>query len=80
MLMDSASIQESDIAYVNKKRARDGEPPIEPLYTTVDAQKALELFVGVGLDRPVPVADGVELTFFGAGHILGAAHVVFADQ
>jgi metallo-beta-lactamase family protein len=76
MLMDSASIQENDIEYVNKKRARDGEPPIEPLYTRADAQKALELFIGVGMDRAIPVADGVELTFYGAGHILGAAHVV----
>ena len=75
MLMDSAHIQESDVAYVNKQRARVGEPPVEPLYTSADAQMALEQFVSVGLHRPVTVADGVELTFYSAGHILGAAHV-----
>lgn len=75
MLMDSAYIQENDVEYVNKKRKRDGEPPIEPIYTRADAQAALEQFVSIGLDRPVLVADGVELTFYNAGHILGAAHV-----
>ncbi len=33
MLMDSAHIQEADVEYVNKKRRRRGEAPIEPLYT-----------------------------------------------
>jgi metallo-beta-lactamase family protein len=78
MLMDSAHIQESDISYVNKKRTRDGEPPLEPIYTQADARAALEQFVSVGLGRPVPVADGVELTFYNAGHILGAAHVALS--
>ena len=36
MLMDSGHIQEQDVLYVNKKRARDGEPPVEPLYTQRD--------------------------------------------
>lgn len=78
MLMDSAHIQENDVEYVNKQRARVGEPPVEPLYTSADAQTALEQFVSVGLHRPVLVADGVELTFYSAGHILGAAHVALA--
>jgi metallo-beta-lactamase family protein len=80
MLMDSAYIQENDVEYLNKKRVRDGEPPVEPLYTQADAQAALKQFISVGLDRPVPVADGVELTFYNAGHILGAAHVVLSIQ
>jgi metallo-beta-lactamase family protein len=75
MLLDSAYIQENDVSYLNKRRKRDGEPPVEPIYTRADAQKALEQFVTIGLGRPVYVADGVELTFYNAGHILGAAHV-----
>jgi metallo-beta-lactamase family protein len=78
MLMDSAFIQENDVEYVNKKRSRTGEPPIEPLYTHTDAQAALDLFISIGMDRPVNVVDGVELTFYGAGHILGAAHVALS--
>lgn len=80
MLMDSAFIQENDVEYVNKKRARVGEPPVEPIYTQDDAKAALELFMSVGLGRPVLVSDGVELTFYNAGHILGAAHVALSIQ
>ena len=75
MLMDSGHIQEQDVEYVNRKRLRAGEPPIAPLYTQADAQAALAQFISVGFERSVLVADGVELTFYGAGHILGAAHV-----
>ena len=80
MLMDSAYIQENDVEYVNKKRAREGEPAVEPIYTQDDAKAALELFVSIGLGRPVLVSEGVELTFYNAGHILGAAHVALSIQ
>jgi metallo-beta-lactamase family protein len=76
MLLDSARIQESDVAYVNKKAKRRGEPPVEPLYTTEDAQAALGQFISLSLHRTVSVADGVDLTFYNAGHILGSAFVV----
>ena len=75
MLMDSGHIQESDVAYVNKQRKRKGEPPVEPIYTQADARACLEQFIAIGIHRPVPVADGVVLTFHNAGHILGAAFV-----
>ena len=76
MLMDSGHIHETDVEYLNRRRARRGEPPVAPLYTRADAQACLEQFVGVGLHRPMPIGDGVRLTFYNAGHILGAAHVV----
>jgi metallo-beta-lactamase family protein len=75
MLMDSGHIQEQDVEYVNKKRSRDGLPPMEPLYTQRDVQACLNQFVGIGFGRSVSVADGVEITFVEAGHILGAASV-----
>jgi len=37
MLRDSGHIQESDVKFVNKRRAKRGEAPIEPLYTIADA-------------------------------------------
>jgi metallo-beta-lactamase family protein len=76
MLLDSAHIQENDVAYVNKKAKQRGEPPVDPLYTTEDVQAALRQFVSLGLPRTATVADGVELTFYNAGHILGSAFVV----
>lgn len=73
MLMDSGHIQESDAAYLNKRRKKEGYATVEPLYTQADAQEALTRFVSVGLHRPVTVADGVKATFYNAGHILGSA-------
>jgi len=76
MLPDSARINEQDIGYVNKKRERRGEPPLEPLYTEEDATNALSYFVSIPYWRTLPIANGVKLTFFDAGHILGSAIVV----
>lgn len=75
MLMDSGGIHEQDAEYVNKQRARKGEPPIEPIYTRTDAQRSLGQFIAVGFDRPLQVADGVEVTFHQVGHILGASWI-----
>jgi metallo-beta-lactamase family protein len=76
MLQDSAEIQRDDAAFVSKQRAKRGLPPVEPLYSAADAEKAVRQFVGVNYDRPFPVTDGVTVTFRDAGHILGAAQVV----
>jgi metallo-beta-lactamase family protein len=76
MLRDSAHIQEEDAKYVNKKRARQGLPPVEPLYTVEEATTSLANFVSVGYHRPLLVAPGATLTFLDAGHILGSAITV----
>ncbi len=76
MLMDSGNIHERDAEYLNKKRARRGEPPIDPLYTVEDAVRSLEYFAAVGYHRPREIASGVTVTFLDAGHMLGSAIVV----
>jgi len=73
MLRDSGHIQEYDAYYVNKKRARQGLPLVEPLYTIEDAAASLGNFVSVGYERSLVIAAGVTLTFYDAGHILGSA-------
>ena len=75
MLMDSGHIQEQDVEYLNRKKREKGEAAVEPIYTQQDARACLPQFVGIGLHRPIQVTEGVELTFYNAGHILGAAHV-----
>lgn len=76
MLEDSAQIQRDDAAFISKKRAKHGLPPVEPLYTASDAEAAVRQFVSLNYDRPFPVLDGVSVTFRDAGHILGSAQVV----
>ena len=75
MLLDSGHIQENDVEYLNKQRARKDEPPVEPLYTQADAERAMPQFVGIGFTATMTVADGVDVTFYNAGHILGSAFV-----
>ncbi|MHB8523931.1 MAG: MBL fold metallo-hydrolase [Limisphaerales bacterium] len=76
MLEDSAEIQRADAEFISRKRAKKNLPPVEPLYTANNAEKAVRQFVSFNYDRPTPVADGVSLTFRDAGHILGSAQVV----
>ena len=75
MLQDSAKIQAGDATFVNKKRAKLGLPPVEPLYTREDAERTLSHFVTLDYRRRFPVADGIKATFHDAGHMLGSAQV-----
>ena len=47
MLEDSASIQEADAQFVSKKRAKHGKPPVLPLYSATDAERATRQFVAI---------------------------------
>ncbi len=76
MLADSARIQTYDVKWINKRRKKKGEALVEPLYTEMDAEMCLRQFVNIGYERPIPIADGVMLSFIDAGHILGSAQVV----
>ncbi len=76
MLMDSAHIQEKDAEWVNRKEEREGEEMIAALYTPEDVHKALKQFISIAYHRPIPIADGVTLSFIDAGHVLGSAQVV----
>ena len=75
MLLDSAHIQESDAAYLNKKLAKKGEPLVEPLYTKEDAAASMQSFESVPYDHPLRLADGLEVIFREAGHLLGSAQI-----
>lgn len=80
MLRDSAKIQEYDIAYINRKRARNNQPPLEPIYTGRDAVKSMNYFLGMAYDRTREIMPGVWLTLHDAGHILGSAIVALDIQ
>jgi metallo-beta-lactamase family protein len=76
MLRDSGHIQESDVKFVNKRRAKRGEAPIEPLYTIADAATAAEQFTQRDYDAQFEVFPGAIATLVEAGHILGSAGVI----
>lgn len=76
MLLDSAHIQERDAEYINKKRIRHAEPPVEPIYTAQDATESFKNFTSQSYDKTREIAPGVTLTLLDAGHMLGSAIVV----
>ena len=75
LLLDSAHIQEADVRYHNKKRARKGEDPVEPLYSTVDVNFCFKFFELVEYNQPYSINDSVSFVFTDAGHIIGSAVV-----
>jgi metallo-beta-lactamase family protein len=74
VLPDSAHIQEEEARHANNAGHSKHRPAL-PLYTVDDAWRSLELLVSTSFSTPVTVADGVEVTFELAGHILGSASV-----
>ncbi len=78
MLADAAHIQEHDCKFINKMNKRNGvkAPEVTPNYTKQDAEMCMRSFVCIEYGRRMIVADGVTLTFYDAGHILGAAQIV----
>jgi len=76
MLADSGHIHEKDAAFVNKKRKRRNEPPIEPLYTREDATRSMDYFRDQGYGRAKEIVPGVWLTLLDAGHMLGSSIVI----
>jgi metallo-beta-lactamase family protein len=73
LLLDAAHLQEEDARYANKRGFSRHRPAL-PLYTTEDAERALELVDPLGWDEPRRLGD-VEVHLAPAGHMLGASSV-----
>ena len=77
MLKDSAFIQEKDTEFANKIRSKQNKPPVKPIYTTEDVEKALPLFKAHEYNDTFSLGKGINVTFRDAGHILGSAGILF---
>jgi metallo-beta-lactamase family protein len=76
ILLDSAHLQEEDAEYKRKRHKREGREsirPVEPLYTTADAEACFPQFSSVKYKQPIKLGGGVEATFCDAGHVLGSS-------
>lgn len=73
VLPDAGRLQEEDAESANRGGYSRHAPAL-PLYTEEDATRALLQLQLVGYDRPMPLGDGLELTFVNAGHLLGSAY------
>lgn len=75
MLLDSAYIQEQDADRENRKRARKGELPIDPIYTVKDAEKVLKQFETREYNELFELYPGLKVRFSDSGHMLGSSFV-----
>lgn len=73
LLPDSAHLQEEEAEYANRRGFSKHHPAL-PLYTKEDAMKALALLTPVAYGQNISL-DGITLTLFQNGHILGSACV-----
>lgn len=78
MLLDSGKIQEEDANFKRGRHEREnrrGPYPEIPLYTKGDAEAVSPLLSPVKYGQSVQIGDGVEATFYDAGHVLGSSMI-----
>ncbi len=75
LLEDSAQIQRDDTKFINKRRAKQGLPPFEPLYDLENAKDVFPLMQTIEYGRWVSFFDEAQVMFTDAGHIIGSAAV-----
>jgi metallo-beta-lactamase family protein len=78
LLPDTAHLQEEDARYANKRCSSRHHPAL-PLFTQDDAKRALKRLRAHPVGSAFEVAEGIEVRFSPAGHILGAASVWVSD-
>ena len=79
VMLDSAHLHEDEAERQERKRTRHGRKgkTISPLYTTLDALNSLDYFGRTAsYGRALQLAEGIQLTFMDAGHILGSASIL----
>ncbi len=72
MLADSGHIHEHDTITFNKKRARKGLPPVEPIYTKEDAVACMNSFISIPYKKPFQLTEEISLSITNTGHLLGS--------
>jgi metallo-beta-lactamase family protein len=73
ILLDAAGIQEGDTRRENRKRARAGLQPLEPLFKLKDVQRVIDHFRIVEYNEPFNLRSNLMVNYVDAGHILGSA-------
>jgi metallo-beta-lactamase family protein len=78
VLLDAAHLQEEDAEFKKKRHQKEnrlGQHPEVPLYTVDDAEACFPQFSSVEYGNTFRVGEGIDATFFDAGHVLGSAMI-----
>ncbi len=82
LLIDSAHIHEGDVRFINRKRVRNGQKEIKPLYTVHEAERCLKHFKPIPFETDFFLNDELSFRFSENGHIIGssAIHVAASEN
>jgi metallo-beta-lactamase family protein len=75
ILKDSIMLQKADLKRENQYRARNNEPPLEPLFEEKDVANLKPLIRPVKYNELNEVAPGIEARFVDAGHVIGSSSI-----
>lgn len=77
-LLDSAHMQMEDAAFKKRRHEREGRKgkfPEVPLYNLDNAKAVFPLLTTVSYRKAISLGDGIDATFYEAGHVLGSANI-----
>ncbi len=75
LLPDAGSIQELEVAMLNRRNAPRGRAAVAPIYTQADAIACLDAFRPVDYETWFEAIPGVRARYWNAGHLLGSASI-----
>jgi len=78
ILLDAAHLQQEDAEFKRKRHEREGRKgpyPEIPLYTADEAKASFQHFKPIEYKKPIEIVNGVEATFYDAGHVLGSSMI-----
>ena len=78
LLPDAGSIQESEVATLNRRNSARGRAEVSPIYTKADAIASLDAFRAVDYATWFEAMPGVRARYWNAGHLLGSASIELA--
>jgi metallo-beta-lactamase family protein len=75
ILKDSAHLQNADVERQNRRRQRQGQPLLQPLYAQEDVDRLRPLYRPLSYDQPTELAPGISVRVVEAGHMLGSVSI-----
>jgi metallo-beta-lactamase family protein len=75
ILKDSARLQQADVERENRRRQRQGQPAVQPLYEKQDVERLQTLYRPLKYDQPTEIAPGIVVRVVEAGHMLGSSSI-----
>jgi metallo-beta-lactamase family protein len=75
ILKDSAHLQKADVERENRRRQRQGQEAIQPLYEKQDVERLQPLYLPLKYDEPTEIAPGFVARAVEAGHMLGSTSI-----